>query len=565
LLTGLAFVAVLVLGWTGWRAVQVRTDLLAANTDVTAVQDQFTRGDVAGAEAALPGLRRRLDRAAEHSGGLAWGLVQDVPVVGGSFHAARRAALAGQLLGDEVLPEAVSALDLIKRGKVVRDGRVDLALLERVQRHVSVAADASARARTLLAPHDHFLPGQVASALERARTRVNQVSGTLRSAQTALLVAPTMLGAEGAKRYYIAVQNNAEARATGGLIGAFALMSADRGALKLTATGTDSDLKVATTPVPSDPAAAESWKASGSTRAWFNANLTPHFPDAARNIAGQWTAQSGQAIDGVLALDPLVMSELLAVTGPVRLPDGFEVTSANVVDFVGHTEYVRYPDVPSRKKLLGTLAADLVKSVIQAKDSVRTLQALARAGSSGHLYLWSSDARAQALLAPTLVGGALPTKDTPYLSVLTQNYGGDKLDFYVRRSVDVVRLANGSVRVDVTLRNVAPPGLPLYMYVRSDKPQPPVPYGQAKIGMTFYGALSSSVEAVTVDGRTPQVGFDTDHGHDTMSLILELSRERPIRVSVVLSEPAGELVYRQQPLVEPDMLTVTVPHRVVGR
>jgi hypothetical protein len=232
---------------------------------------------------------------------------------------------------------------------------------------------------------------------------------------------------------------------------------------------------------------------------------------------------------------------------------------------VGHTEYVRYPDVPSRKKLLGTLAADLVKSVIQAKDSVRTLQALARAGSSGHLYLWSSDARAQALLAPTLVGGALPTKDTPYLSVLTQNYGGDKLDFYVRRSVDVVRLANGSVRVDVTLRNVAPPGLPLYMYVRSDKPQPPVPYGQAKIGMTFYGALSSSVEAVTVNGRTPQVGFDTDHGHDTMSLILELSRERPIRVSVVLSEPEGELVYRQQPLVEPDMLTVRIPHRVVGR
>ncbi|MCU1596080.1 MAG: beta-glucan endohydrolase [Frankiales bacterium] len=564
-LLGTVLLALVVLGWAGFRGLQVRNDLTAAQSLASSVQQQLTGGDSVRAEASLPALRSRIDRAAGRTQGLAWALTEHVPLLGGNFRAVRRTALAAQVLGDRALPEAVAALDLVRSSKPIRNGKVDLAVLAHLKARVDRAAAAGDRAQALLAPHDGFLLGPVSSKVDEGRTKVVALAGALRSARTALAVAPSMLGESGPRTYYVAVQNNAEARATGGLVGAFALIKADRGVISLEHTGTDAELALPSKPVPSDPSAAATWTDEGSTQAWYDANLTPHWPDAARNLAGQWTAQSHQTIDGVIGLDPLVMSELLKATGPVRLTDGTSVSADSVIDFVGHEEYVRYTDNAKRKTLLGTLAADLFHKVLAADSSVGTLQAFARAGSSGHLALWSAHAAEQAHLAGSLVGGSLPTQDVPYLSVLTQNFGGNKLDFYVRRSVAVVRDGHGLLRVTTTLRNVAPLGLPPYMSVRSDQPTPPVPYGQARVGFSVYAALSSEVRRVLVDGKPQLISLDRDHGHRMGTLTLELPRAKDVVVTVLISEPKGELTYRQQPLVQSDVLDIRVPHRVVGR
>ena len=565
LLLAVVLVALGVAGWSGWRALQVRSDLTAAQATVTQLQAQLKAGQVSEAEAALPGLRTRLDRAAGRTGGPVWTVAEHLPVLGRNLHVVRRIAQAAQALGDRALPEATAALHLVRGGALLRDGRVDLTVLEQLRGHVQLATQAADRAQALLAPGDEPLLATVRSKLTEARLKVVDLDRQLRSAQTALDVAPAMLGQGGRRHYFVAVQNNAEARATGGLVGAFALVTADHGKITLDRTGTDTELRVADKPVPSDPAAAQFWKDEGSTQAWYDVNLTPHFPDAAQNLAGQWTAQSGQRLDGVIALDPIVMSELLTATGPVTLPDGTAVSASSVVDFVGHDEYVRYTDVPKRKALLGTLAADLFHRVIAAGDGFRTLQAFARAGSSGHLFLWSAHPTDQARLAATLVGGTLPTQDSPYLSVLTQNYGGDKLDFYVRRSVRVTRQRDGRLQLTVVLRNTAPLGLPDYMTVRSDNPSPPLPYGQAKVGLTVYGALSSEIGQVKVDGRQALMSFDHDHGHLLGTLNLELPRGKDVTVTLLLTEPRGVLVYRQQPLVIPDTLALDLSHVLVGR
>lgn len=562
---GLVLVALGVTAWSGWRALQVRDDLTLAQTIADSVQRELSTGDVDRAESALPALRISIDRAADRANGPIWSVAQRVPLLGNNFRAVRRTTLAAQVLGRDALPEATAALQLVRRSKPVHDGRIDLAVLAQLRPHLDRAVVAGDRAQELLARPDGYVLGKVGNRVTAVRDKVAQLDSALRAGQKALGLAPVMLGADGPRTYYIAVQNNAEARATGGLIGAFALVTADKGKITLDRTGTDTELVIANSPVPSDPAAAVTWTDEGSTRAWFDANLTPHFPDAARNIAGQWTAQSGQKLDGVIALDPLVMSELLKTTGPVKLPDGLAVTADSVVDFVGHDEYIRYTDVPRRKLLLSTLARDLFNQVIAAKDSVATLQALARAGSSGHLFVWSAHPQDQAALGAGLVSGLLPPKDVPYLNVLTQNFGGNKLDFYVRRTVAISRHKDGFVDVMVTLRNTAPTGLPLYMTVRSDQPEPPVPYGQAKVGFSVYAALSSEISAVRVDGRPAPMTFDKDHGHRFGTMSLELPRNKNVVVTMRVREPKGELIYRQQPLVVPDTLAIEVPHRVQGR
>ena len=562
-LAGLAVAAVV---WTGWLAWQVRSDLLAAQTLASALQgeDLLRPG---GIVAAVPRLQNRVGRAAARTQSPFWSLAEQVPVLGDSFRAVGRTTRALQVLGDRALPPAAAVLDLVHGGRLLQDGRVDLELLGRVQAQLSVAARGSDDAQALLAPHDRFVVGPVGARVARARTQLARLAAGLHAASTALRLAPDLLGQHGPHRYFVAVQNNAEARATGGLIGGFAVVRADRGVVTLERSGTDSELLGTTGAVPTDPGAASTWLRVGSTVAWQDANLTPHFPDVARNIAGLWAAQGGPPVDGVIGLDPLVMSELLTASGAVRLPDGTSVTAANVVRFVGHGEYLRYhgPDNHKRKALLGVLAATLFHQVLAARDPVRTLQALGRAGASGHLYLWSADPVAQAELASSLVGGTLPSGDTPYLGLLTQNFGGNKLDFFLRRTVRVTRAADGLLTVAITLRNTVPPGLPPIVAGRADRPDPPVPYGQNRVALSIYGALSTEVRAVQIDGRPALMGFDRDHGHQMGTLSLELPPDRDVVVTAWLSEPAGELVYRQQPLMVPDTVDIAVPHRVVGR
>lgn len=567
-----ALLAVAAAGWTGWVGWQLRSDLTVGQTLVTRLQaDLLQTGGTTGGTAALPadlaGLQRRADRAAGRTRSPFWSLAEHLPAVGGTFRAAGRTTRSVQVLADGALPPAVAALELLHRGPLITSGRVDLDLLGRVDRQVDRAARQIDAARALLAPHDRWVVGPVASRVDRARVQLARLDAGLHTAVTALRLAPDLLGERGPRRYFVAVQNNAEARATGGLVGAFALLRADHGAITLERSGVDSQLLGTTTHLSADPGAATSWIAVGSTVAWQDVNLTPHFPDVARSMAGLWVAQGGPPVDGVIGLDPLVMSELLQASGGVHLPDGTSVTAANVVSFVGHDEYLRYHDKdnPKRKALLGALAATLFHAVVAARDPLRTLEALGRASASGHLYLWSADPGAQAALASSVVGGALPAADTPYLEVLTQNFGGNKLDVYLRRTVRVTREADGFLKVQVTLRSTVPPGLPAIVAGRADRPEPPVPYGQNRLGLSLYGALSTEVRAVQVDGRPALMSFDRDHGHRLGTLTLELPPDRDVVVTTWLSEPAGELVYRQQPLTVPDTVDIGPPHLVVGR
>ncbi len=565
LLLAVIFFVLACCGWAGWNARQARSDLLQVQGAVSQLQTALEQGNTPLVDEQLPVLRRDLRRAATRTTGWTWAVARHVPVLGRSYSAVARATEAGRVLGDQALPESAAAMDLVRTRAVVRNGRIDLSLLAELERHVQQAATASSKARRLVDSDTSLVLNPVGRAVASARARVDRLDDALTAASKALRLAPSMLGSAEPRRYYVAVQNPAEARATGGLVGAYALFTARNGTITLDHAGTNTELKVATKQVPYDPAAAKTWTDIGSRLAWFDANLTPHFPDAAMNLAGQWQAQSGQVIDGVLALDPLVMGELLKATGPVTLPDGTSITADNVLPFVGHDEYVRYPDVPARKALLSGLAAILFKRVIAPTDSLSTLRAFVRASGSGHLYLWSRHADEQRVIGTGLVGGALPKSSAPYLSVLTQNYSGDKLDYFTKRTVRVTPLDDGFLRVETTLRNTVPLGEPLYVTVRSDRPEPPVPYGQNKTGFSVYGALTSEVRAFLVDGKPQSVLYTHDHGHRIGTVTLELPRNQDVRVVVEISQPRGELTYRQQPLVDPGELDIQVPHRVVGR
>ncbi len=531
------------------QARDVRDDLVAAESLAHTAADTARAGSVPD----LRALRQRSHAAAEGTDGLLWRAAAHLPVVGGDVTAVRRAAQAADALSSQAAPALAGAVALAHDGGLLRDGQVDLARMAALRQEVATAHRVSAEVSATFATTTGH--GFVRHQSEKLRTEVRRLDDALAEADVVLAQAPAMLGAAEARHYLVAVQNNAEARATGGLVGIVALVTADHGRLALTRTVTDDALHNAAASVPSDPQAAGIWTGIGSNVAWFDANLTPHVPDAARNLAGLWQAQMHQRVDGVVLLDAVVLQHLLVK--PVHL-GSTTLTQADVVDWVARREYVDNPDVRARKALLRDLAQSLFAQVMH----LRTVQPLLDAAHSGHLFIWSAHPEEQQVLAPRLVGGLLPADDAPYLQVVTQNFGGNKLDYYLHRRVQV-RRETGAYAVTVTLTNTAPTGLPTYMSGRADHPHDAT-YAQARIGLSLYAGKGARFGPVVVDGTPALTRFDVDHGLTLATTILELRRGATITITTRVRMREGELNYRQQPLVRPDELDVAAPYRVVG-
>src|SRR5664279_844162 len=77
-------------------------------------------------------------------------------------------------------------------------------------------------------------------------------------------------------------------------------------------------------------------------------NLTPDFPTAAAMIAKMYTARTGTAVDGVVAIDPVALSYLLEGTGPVDVGDGVVLTSDTVVPGLLSAVYARFANEPTQ-------------------------------------------------------------------------------------------------------------------------------------------------------------------------------------------------------------------------
>jgi hypothetical protein len=386
---------------------------------------------------------------------------------------------------------------------------------------------------------------------------LDDLAGTVHEARVAADVIPALSGADRRRRYFVALQNPAEQRATGGLIGAFAVLSADHGKLTLEQVGSDNELKDPAKPVIDlGPEFDRRYGRLGATAGWRSANLTPHVPSAGRILAALWADRTGEQVDGVIFLDPAALGLVLKATGPVRLADGTPLTSNNATTLLERDVYRRFPRARDAQR--NSYLQDAVRTVFarlnQSGINARTLFAQGgKAVGTGHLRIWSSDARLQARLATSTASGALPGT-TPYLRVVTQDVGGSKLDVYLEQKVqydakptgEAVDLGHGPQPEEdgtlrITLRNTAPArGLPEYVTLRADPPDgTPRPVGQLKSWLSVYLGPGATLLEATQDGQSLAMSSDTEQGHAVFSTYVALNPGAETTLFLHVRQPIG--------------------------
>jgi hypothetical protein len=304
-------------GWTLLRARPVQADLTRAGGLLLDLQADLDRADLAAARRDLAALQAATTDARSASAGWDWRLATAVPGVGADLAAA--ATVAAVL--DDLSQQALPALVDLAGQPLVRAGAVDVAALAGLADLLTIATAvvvASAAQIAGIAPDE--LSAGLRDGVDRLRAGLDRLVAVVTAAGQAATLLPAMLGLAGPRTYLVLLQNLAESRATGGMPGAFMVIRADHGGLSLVDAGATGTV-LGTFGIPVQRLTANQLTLYTDRPAVFPAdvNLTPDFATTAVLAREMYRRRTGRTVDGVLATDPVALSYLLAVTGPVSV------------------------------------------------------------------------------------------------------------------------------------------------------------------------------------------------------------------------------------------------------
>jgi hypothetical protein len=530
---GVALILAFIVGWLGLRAQMAQRALSEAVPEAAQLKDAIASGDLSGAGRVAASLRGHARTAAELTSDPIWRAAEWLPWAGQNFAAVRLMAAASDSLASDVLQPLVSvSADVDIHNLAIHEGAIDIAPLVAAQPAVVKAQLAFDAARSSLDGIDTGpLIGRVASGIDRLRTVLDQAAPQIETVGNAARLLPGMLGADGPRNYLVVAQNPAELRATGGLIGSIALVHVDNGAISLARQSSDAALGPWEQDIASIPPATQGLFGPLVGRFVQDANLTPDFPLAATTVSRMWTTTYGGTIDGVVAVDPVVLSGLLQSTGPVVLPTGDQLTSANAVKLLLSDVYQRYENPAQQDEFFSTAANAVFERVVAGGvDAKALVNMLAQAGTARRLLIWSAAPGEQKVLATTTLSGGLPRSDasTAGVGVYFNDGTGSKMDYYLGTSVaagSAICRADRkpSTVVSITLTNRAPAdaATSLPRYVTGDG-MSGMSLGSIRTRVAVYGPSDGLLAGTISDGASYKTVSGTDHARPVSVFTVEL-------------------------------------------
>lgn len=545
---GLTFVGASLL-YAGWS---FRAGLASAERARAALRAHRLASAAAEFAAAARDFRRSRSSLARLGPGAAW-----IPGLGSSFRLAQAEAA-----GAETATAAARDLALLLARLRDRASPLDLRpLSEEAPRFVANAAGLAARLHTLRAasPGAWILPPLAGPRRELLELGERELR-TLR----ALLAAAVLAVPD--RRYLLIVENPAELRATGGLIGAWGVLRSDAGKLRLTRLSRNTALPRPRVAVAAPADYLSRYGRFGANEGWVNANMSPDFPTSARVLLALYQAATGQRLDGVLALDAVALDGMIGALGPITAA-GRRLTQSS---FLATTLVESYEEGPRARTDQLLAAANAGWRRLEAGASPIALgRALVSATRRGHLKAFALDENAQARLAAARLAGTVARPAGDYLLLVKQNAGGNKLDYYFRtRLVETVvldRTGNARSRLTVELRNEAPKhGLaPYALGVRAPGEAP----GLNRTYLSLYSATGARMLAFRAGAERTAESAD-ELGHPVFSWFESVPPQASRTATVTLASPrvararhgvwTYRLVVQIQPELNPSSLTVSV-------
>lgn len=476
---------------------------------------------------------------------------------------------------------AADALDVVDFDALTIDGGViDVAALAVLAEPLGRLEQAVTRLQVAMSEQDSpWLVAALADRLARYQSRADDAARQAATIHTAAVVGPALLGNDEPRRYFIGFVSPAEARGTIGVMGNYAVITIDHGAISRSEFGRINDLtNQLTEQQPFSLDAGDEFHAHyanygagadatspASPKFISNVTMSPDMPSLGPVLAQLFAAAGHRPVDGVILLDPTALAGLLEATGPVVVP-GLEtpLSSGTVEQFLLLDQYSL--DTPERRDLLEDVADATLDAVLGGSlpPPQQLAKALGPAAADGHLLMWVPSADEQALLREIGIDGALPSVEgRDGFAVVTNNATANKIDSFLERSItyrgsydQVTGEVTATMTIDLT--NTAPAsGYPDYVIDSEFRDLPP---GTNRTLLTVFSPLQQL--GATLDGEVIGMSGRPELGWNAYTIRLDLApgETRTVEVTLVgrIGEGPYELVVRPQALARDDRIDIQI-------
>lgn len=291
---------------------------------------------------------------------------------------------------------------------------------------------------------------RAATHLSFINSRVNELTKKLVAGQSIIRelapwvsVAPSMVGYPSEKTYLVLLQNNAELRPTGGFLGTYGVLKVRNASVTSFFTDNvynlDEPAKAYNEKVP--PAPLQKYIKQSQ---WFfrDSNWDPDFPTSSQQAIRFYKDERGPVarFDGVIALTPSFVQDLMSVLGPVYVDDK-EFTAENLIETLAYHVELGFKEegitIYNRKQVIDDVAQQLKEklfslSVTQMRSLVPiTFDALAQK----QLMVYFADPAAQRLADQSNWTNRIVPTSGDFLYVVDANLGSLKSDPAINRTI----------------------------------------------------------------------------------------------------------------------------------
>ncbi|MFS0852524.1 DUF4012 domain-containing protein [Microbacterium sp. 179-I 3D4 NHS] len=518
---------VLLVGWVTVRGIGAVESLQRVADGAAGLKSAIAEGDLERAADISDTIAIHAASARDLTADPVWQGFGYVPWLGPNFRAVSDiAVIADDVAQDALEPMLAAAADIDLTSLGFRDGAIDLGPLGLIQAPLETASETldTALDRAVRIDADATLP-PLADAVGEMRAAVTEAATVVGTLHGASVLLPSMLGANGPRFYVLAMQNNAELRSSGGIVGSVALLRAENGRISLERQASAVDFPPLEAPLTLSESTVALFE-DGPGRYLQNLSSIPDFTEAGPAIATRWQGVFGGTVDGVVAVDAVVAAHLTDAVGPLSFGP-FTATADDVVRILLSDIYATIPDPVVQDQVFAQAAAGLFGAALTNGDAPALLEALTASAGENRIRIWSAHEEEQRVLADSSLSGAIPADgdDESHVGVLYNDTTGGKMDFYARQSITTaIGTCEGepTTQIRVTFTNDAPAdaATTLPPYVTGGEFYG-VPAGTIRTLVAVYGPEGASLSHADRDGteepvQTAMIGSRSTVQHDVL-------------------------------------------------
>lgn len=289
----------------------------------------------------------------------------------------------------------------------------------------------------------NYLPENIKEKIKLAKEQLPPVAENFENFSKDLPMISEMLGAKKPQKYLLLFENNSEIRAGGGFIGSYGILDIENGEIKnLFIDGIfnpDGQLKEKIVPPMPIQKISSAWSMHDAN--WFS-----DFPQSAKKVALFYEKTGGSTVDGVIAITPNVLKEMLKLTGPIPMAEyGVIINEENFL----YQSQLQVEELYDKKKnnpkqFLADLAPKIIERTFDIKNLgegekiqkfLAFIDIAERSFKEKHLLMYHRSPEIENMIIKRGWGGKMLNSSGDYLSVVNSNINGYKTDAVIEEKI----------------------------------------------------------------------------------------------------------------------------------